>query len=229
MTIPEILDLDGLEEVIYREYDDLETGFDSQALYEIASEIRSRKTTKSAREAIDKLLGIHMDRHGVADIAVGPRDRKEPPCYTAFVVEVLQEQLSEEVDKPDPESLGEKVLYCFDRDATVETGVPRGPVPLATLERLAEEHVVYATGNQRLRHEAAVRGVVDVHNGQVSRRRGISLVWQNECKHVDVTVAVDDVDVSNVSDVDVYYEPWEFYLLNTETKGSLNNGVKEKP
>jgi hypothetical protein len=116
------------------------------------------------------------------------------------------------VDKPDPRTLGDEILYCFDRDATVETGIPRGPVPLLTVRRLSDENPVYATGNQRLRGEADIPGVKDLQEGHTSRRDGISIVWQNESENFDAAVAIDDVDVSDVSDIDVYYEPWEFYL-----------------
>jgi hypothetical protein len=44
------------------------------------------------------------------------------------------------------------------------------------------------------------------------------MVWQEECDCVDATVAIDDVDVSDVSDLDVYYEPWEFYLKISENR-----------
>jgi hypothetical protein len=210
--------LDELVEATHEEYERLEFEFDTGLLRMITGNLSSRGIEEEVAASVEETLDSHLNREQLKDRAMRFDDRKEPPNYRAFVLEVLREELLEETEKPDPRTLGENVLYCFDRDATVETGIPRGPVPLADIESLDEENVVYATGNQRLRKEADIPGVKDLHDGYASRTQGISMVWQNECDCVDATVAIDDVDVSEVADLDVYYEPWEFYLKTSEDR-----------
>ena len=213
-----ISSLDELIEATHEEYEKLEFEFDTGLLRMITGNLSSRGIEEDVAANVDEALDPHLSREQLKDRAMRFDDRKEPPNYRAFVLEVLREELIAEIEKPDPQRLGENVLYCFDRDATVETGIPRGPVPLTDVKRLDEENVVYATGNQRLRKEAEIPGVKDLHDGHVSRTQGISMVWQEECDCVDATVAIDDVDVSDVSDLDVYYEPWEFYLKTSESR-----------
>jgi hypothetical protein len=213
-----ISSLDELIEATHEEYEKLEFEFDTGLLRMITGNLSSRGIEEEVAASVDEALDPHLSREQLKDRAMRFDDRKEPPNYRAFVLEVLREELIAEIEKPDPQRLGENVLYCFDRDATVETGIPRGPVPLTDVKRLDEENVVYATGNQRLRKEAEIPGVKDLHDGHVSRTQGISMVWQEECDCVDATVAIDDVDVSDVSDLDVYYEPWEFYLKISENR-----------
>jgi len=50
-----------------------------------------------------------------------------------------------------------ETVYCFDRDRTVDTS--NGPVPVAHISELAEEHPVWAIGNQRLKEEADIPGL----------------------------------------------------------------------
>jgi len=210
--------LDELVEATHEEYEKLEFEFDTGVLRMITGNLSSRGIEEGVARRVEETLDSHLDREQLKDRAARFEQRKEPPNYRAFVLEVLREELIGEIEKPDPRTLGENVLYCFDRDATVETGIPRGPVPLADVKSLNENNVVYATGNQRLRREAGILGVKDIHDGHVSRTQGISMVWQKECDCVDATVAIDDVDVSEVSDLDVYYEPWEFYLKTSENR-----------
>jgi len=217
--VPEMISsLDELVKATHEEYEKLEFEFDTGVLRMITGNLSSRGIDEEVAASVDEALDPHLSREQLKDRAMRFDDRKESPNYRAFVLEVLREELLGEVEKPDPRTLGENVLYCFDRDATVETGIPRGPVPLADVESLEEKNVVYATGNQRLRKEAGIPGVKDLHDGHVSRTQGISMVWQEECDRVDATVAIDDVDVSGVSDLDVYYEPWEFYLKTSENR-----------
>jgi len=219
--VPEtVSSLDELIEATHEEYEKLEFEFDTGLLRMITGNLSSRGIDEEVAASVEEALDPHLDRNELKNRAVRFDDRKEPPNYRAFVLEVLRDELLAEVEKPDPRTLGENVLYCFDRDATVETGIPRGPVPLSDVKALDEQNVVYATGNQRLRKEAGIPGVKDLHDGYISRTQGISMVWQEECDRVDATVAIDDVDVSDVSDLDVYYEPWEFYLKTSEN-GSL--------
>lgn len=208
--------LDELIEATHEEYERLEFEFDTGLLRMITGNLSSRGIEEDVARRIEEVLDPHLNREQLKDRAVRFEDRKESPNYRAFVLEVLREELLKETEKPDPRTLGENVLYCFDRDATVETGIPRGPVPLADIEDLDKQNPVYATGNQRLRKEADIPGVKDIYDRYVSRTQGISMVWQEECDCVDATVAIDDVDVSGVSDLDVYYEPWEFYLKISE-------------
>lgn len=204
--------LDELREAIREEYEMFGAGFSSRTLHDIVDNVKYRVHDQNVVREVDEYLDRHLGVEEVVESACRLGERVEPPCYSAFVLEVLRDELAAEFEKPDPRTLGDEVLYCFDRDATVETGIPRGPVPLSTVRRLSEEDTVYATGNQRLRREARIPGVKDLHDGYASRKDGISIVWQNESEKVDAAVAIDDVDVSDVSDLDVYYEPWEFYL-----------------
>jgi len=210
--------LDELIEATHEKYEKLEFEFDTGLLRMITGNLSSRGIEENVARRVEEALDSHLDREQLKDRAARFEERKEPPNYRAFVLEVLREELLGEIEKPDPRKLGENILYCFDRDATVETGIPRGPVPLSDLKSLEWKNVVYATGNQRLRKEAEIPGVKDLHDGYVSRTQGISMVWQEECDCVDATVAIDDVDVSEVSDLDVYYEPWEFYLKISENR-----------
>ena len=213
--------IDELVEATHEEYEKLEFEFDTGLLRMITGNLSSRGIEEDVAASVEEALDSHLDRTELKDRAVRFDDREELPNYRAFVLEVLRDELLKEIKKPDPRTLGENVLYCFDRDATVETGIPRGPVPLSDVKNLEEENVVYATGNQRLRREAGIPGVKDIHNGHISRTQGISMVWQEECDCVDATVAIDDVDVSGVSDLDVYYEPWEFYLKTSENESLI--------
>ncbi len=213
--------LEELIEAVREEYEMWGSEFDTRALRAIVENVRFEGVEPEVAAQIDESLDAHLSREGMKERAARFNDKQEPPNYDAFAVEVLRDELVDRIEKPDPRTLGETILYCFDRDETVETGIPRGPVPLETVEVLAEENPVYATGNQRLRKEAEIPGVKDIHDGHVSRENGISMVWQEVCDRVEATVAIDDVDVSSVSDLDVYYEPWEFYLKMTEDTSDI--------
>ena len=208
-------EMDELSQAVWREYETIRGEFSTRILHDIVDNLKFKIAEEGVSKYIDDYLGRHLSSEELRQSACRFGERQEPPCYAAFVLEILRDELTEDLEKPDPRTLGENVLYCFDRDATVETGIPRGPVSLQTVRRLAEENTVYATGNQRLREEADIPGVRDIQDSYVSRRDGISIVWQNESENVDTAVAIDDVDVSDVSDIDVYYEPWEFYLTSS--------------
>lgn len=206
-----------LKQDLLEEFERLDSGdgFGTRLLHDLVDNVRYGGVSEGSVEGVDEALPRHIPSDELGERAHRGGYTRDPPAYTAFALEVLRDRLEDRVEKPVPDELGEEVLYCFDRDATVETGIPRGPVPLSTVEELAEDNPVYATGNQRLREEAEIPGVRDIHDGHLGRREGIGLVWQEECDGIDAAVAVDDVDVSDVADLDVYYEPWEFYLLTT--------------
>lgn len=91
------------------------------------------------------------------------------------------------------------IVYCFDRDGTVDTSA--GPVPLDWVCRLAEHHPVYAIGNQALCHEADIPGVVERPDlagipDHVADPIRVARLREVEQRHPGATfVHVDDVDV----------------------------------
>jgi len=217
--MPEITDINHLEQKILRRFEDRDPepeGFNILVLYDILDNVRREVISREVAEKVDERLDSHLRPDELHESAHRLGSRPSPPPYLAFALEVLGDELNDWVRKPDPRELGENVLYCFDRDMTVEAGIPRGPVSLRTVRRLADNNPMYATGNQHLRMEADIPGVDDLREEQVSREQGIALVCHKEYENIDAAVAVDDVDVSGVRDLDVYYEPWEFYLLMSE-------------
>lgn len=95
-------------------------------------------------------------------------------------------------------------VYAFDRDDTVSTS--KGPVPLEVVKKLAEDHIVYATGNQKLREEANIPGVgVEDEGPKPNRLRKVKELHPGE----DEYIVIDDEDLSGVDGWD-YYTPGEF-------------------
>jgi hypothetical protein len=108
-----------------------------------------------------------------------------------------------------------KTCFCFDRDKTVSTGDPPGPVPVEYIRYISEDtkHVVWATGNQALKDEVGINGRKELLD---SLPNHISVVHKNEGREtmlrfiqqiVDAEefVVVDDIDLSHVDGVTHYY------------------------
>ena len=110
-------------------------------------------------------------------------------------------------------------VVAFDRDRTVETGIPSGPVPLGWVRYLAREtdHEVWAIGNQALTREAGIPGIaeaVDRHPAEssssrypefeFSRARRVRMVGE---LFPDATgyVVVDDADLSGLDGWDHFF------------------------
>jgi len=224
--------IDELVKETWKEYEqsgassDKAGGFNTRTLETIASNLCYKEITAEVTEHVENILDRHLTTEGL--IETGARldgGGEHPPCYTAFVLEVLRDELT--VEKPRPGSLGDSILYCFDRDETVETGVPPGPVPLSEVKDLHDKQTVYATGNPRLKKEADIPGAEDIYDGPSTREQDIRRVCQKEEK-VDAAVAIDDTDVSDVDELDVYYEPWEFYLLRSKENEKVSESWRNR-
>lgn len=110
-----------------------------------------------------------------------------------------------------------RYCFCFDRDETVTTGQPPGPVDIDVLEELKEYGSVWATGNQKLKQEADIEGRDElleyiglpdaILNKNCGRYGMIQMAF--EVTDANVYIVVDDEDVSDIDYVD-YYAPEEF-------------------
>lgn len=143
---------------------------------------------------------------------------------------------------------GPSRVWCFDRDRTVDVNPhpSRRAVPLAWVRRLAQqpEHVVLATGNQTLKHEADIPGVDEIvaawrdldpeDQGRAAiedpvrpwRRDRVRMVADlfPGCP-VDV---IDDVDLSDLEDGQVtHHFPWD--LVAAVEDGTLEAWPLDRP
>lgn len=108
------------------------------------------------------------------------------------------------------------VLICFDRDHTVSTGNPPGPVDVETVRVLGEQFIVYAHGNQRLCKEANIAGVADLWDKAGYRggplvgepRRNILRLLAARHPEADQRIVVDDEDLSDLEGWH-YFAPWD--------------------
>lgn len=100
-------------------------------------------------------------------------------------------------------------VFAFDRDATVDSGTPAGPVPLSWVRHLAHgtDHEVWAIGNQALVGEAAIPGIRDVLARHPSAGRGPSRRFPREERvlavgelfpDAEAYVVVDDVNLASL-------------------------------
>lgn len=131
----------------------------------------------------------------------------------------------------------EKIVFCFDRDRTVDTSF-QGPVPLEWVKKLAHEtsHPVYAIGNQTLKREANIPGIeemraeLDLDQSNTSERRHVLMPARRERVrlaeqiHPNATehIVVDDVDLSDM-DGWTHYFPSDFV---TSYKGRTIDGIQ---
>lgn len=95
-------------------------------------------------------------------------------------------------------------VFAFDRDYTVSTSY--GPVSLELVKKLSENHIVYATGNQKLREEANIPGIGLWDEGPKPNRLRKIKELVPSC---DEYIVVDDDDLSDV-DGWKYFTPQEF-------------------
>jgi len=115
----------------------------------------------------------------------------------------------------------ETICFCWDRDATVNIGQWPGPIPLEWVQYLQEEthHQVWATGNQRLKSEARLKGTEElldsipgheaVLHRNPGRRERLRLVQR--VVDADVYVVIDDVDLTDMEEEGfIYYTPEGF-------------------
>lgn len=103
------------------------------------------------------------------------------------------------------------MIFAFDRDGTVETS--NGPIPISTVRTLdAQGHDVWAIGNQLLREEAGIRGVIELlgkigihesnlrqdifYSGAVEKRGRLYLLRRLYPHRIGIVV--DDSDLSDM-------------------------------
>lgn len=115
--------------------------------------------------------------------------------------------------------LEQRTCFCFDRDETVSTGTPPGPIPIEVVRYISHDtnHPVWATGNQALTGEADINGrdtmIEDLPNH-------LSVLLKNggrrdmvksarRLSNAEKYVVIDDVDLSDMEGVTHYY-PEEF-------------------
>ena len=113
-------------------------------------------------------------------------------------------------------------VFAFDRDATVDSGTPAGPVPLAWVRHLAHatDHEVWAIGNQALVSEADIPGVRDVLARHPTAGRGRPRRFPREERvlavgdlfpDAEAYVVIDDVNLGSLeSDGWRHYYPDHF-------------------
>jgi len=101
-------------------------------------------------------------------------------------------------------SLGENMKLCiaFDRDNTVETGNPPGPIPISLVRSLAQKHVVVAIGAQQLCQEAGIE------SGALGASKQEHLKLLKEKYKCDRYIVVDDSPI--IVEGWEYYSPHEF-------------------
>lgn len=113
------------------------------------------------------------------------------------------------IDRPEID-----ICFCFDRDRTVDTGVPEGPVPIGAVRELEDSrHDVWATGNQALKGEAEIDGrdelLESVPGHMAVRMKGAGrrdMVWMvQKVSEADKYIVIDDVDLSELEGVTHYY------------------------
>ncbi len=132
---------------------------------------------------------------------------------------------------PVAEDAASAIVFAFDRDHTVDVNPPTGDraaVPLAWIRHLAHrtDHVVFATGNQRLKDEAEIPGTAEI------RREHPDLAMENDeddqlfprrlnrrdrvrslgdlYPAATQRIVVDDVDLSDLEGW-THFFPWNFY------------------
>lgn len=122
-------------------------------------------------------------------------------------------------------------VFSFDRDRTISSGTPAGPVPLEFLYKLKKytDHKLVAHGNQRLVEEANIGGrgwMLDeldrevnidtsVKHAQLKAREKFATLCMDVWPEADKYFLVDDIDLSHlqVRDNNIqFYYPAEFYL-----------------
>ena len=106
-----------------------------------------------------------------------------------------------------------RYCFCFDRDDTVTTGDPSGPIDTQKIQDLKGYGKVWATGNQKLKQEADIDGrdemleqiglPEEVLNTNCGRRGMIQMAF--EITDANTYVVVDDVDLSDIGYVDHYF------------------------
>lgn len=133
-------------------------------------------------------------------------------------------------DYPITDGADDAIVFAFDRDHTVDVNPPgrgRDAVPLSWVRHLAHRthHVVFATGNQRLKDEAEIPGTAEIvrahpslsaseagnvhFNNRLSRRervRSLGHLYPAARRRI----VVDDVDLADMDDW-THYFPWDFY------------------
>lgn len=107
--------------------------------------------------------------------------------------------------------------FCFDRDETVSTGDPPGPIDIDIVEELKRYGKVWATGNQKLKQEADIEGrdelieYIGMPEGILNKNCGrygmIQMAYQ--VTQSNEYIVVDDEDVSDIEYI-TYYTPEEF-------------------
>lgn len=131
---------------------------------------------------------------------------------------------------PEEEHVG-RTVFAFDRDSTVDVCPPidsdRAAVPLDWVAYLAHhtDHVVYATGNQKLVQEASIPGIHEIREAhprtsvaedaafeylvsEPDRRTRVQLL-RNLYPNAEQYVVVDDVDLTDLAGWD-HYTAWDF-------------------
>lgn len=125
-----------------------------------------------------------------------------------------------------------KFVFCFDRDATVSSGEPEGPVDLYRVRHLhfRTENDVWAIGNQKLKGEAEIPGIAEakervspealesvdldegtVHAGFPARKNRLRLVEALYSGEGVTFVHIDDCDVGAGSWYGwIYFTPGQF-------------------
>ena len=124
------------------------------------------------------------------------------------------------------------MVFAFDRDWTVDVNPRPGyeAVPLAWVRHLAHEtdHEVWAIGNQELKREADVPGIVELSeryyeegSGRLGEKddRGYYEFWPPRCERLRILaglspdaaehIVVDDLDLGDVDGWN-HYHAWEF-------------------
>jgi len=95
-----ISSLDELVKATHEEYEKLEFEFDTGVLRMIVGNLESKKIDENVAASVDEALDSHLDRTELKDRAMRFDDRKEPPNYRAFVLEVLREEPSPRSKSP---------------------------------------------------------------------------------------------------------------------------------
>lgn len=122
------------------------------------------------------------------------------------------------------------IVFAFDRDQTVDVNPPTGDraaVPLAWIRHLAHQtdHVVFATGNQRLKNEAEIPGTAEIRreHPDIATATDDDQVFHRRLNRRDRVrslgdlypaatqrIVVDDVDLSDLEEW-THFFPWDFY------------------
>jgi hypothetical protein len=201
--------------------------FTTSDLYKIQTEVNKKAGIYSTKSDIEiESLNIDFNIKEFSNEDLNP----------SLILQALSDHIETRKDKVE---IGSKTILCLDRDMTISTGTPPGPIPKQSAQKIKQKaHLTLATGNQRLKTELDIPGKFEIKqlnsekeqkakkkilkeynqdysytitiNIRLPRREAIRKV-KNSFPSKKIIV-IDDEDLSDLQGI-YHYQPYEFFKL----------------